>query len=206
MYAFGVDPFRKINQDLNLSSKSTEWHIPQGIQATGSPLLEAALCQPLHSLADSDQRALNIKYSFQITCSAGPSCPTPRARGIRKPLHFCQAESFYSLQHLQKSTLFLLQDLSSAWVTTPSSVTQNRCPPALGASGRNPPGDDCHRTGFFFSSEMLQLSLSTLQAGEVLVRCLPAGMQPGMQHLGSPLLCISSITFSKTQAWPPKSQ
>lgn len=45
----------------------------------------------------------------------------------------------------------------------------HRCPPALSASGRNPPGADCHKTEFFSSPEMLQLSLSTLQAGEVLV-------------------------------------
>lgn len=79
MYAFGVDPFRKINQDLNLSSKSTEWHIPQGIQATGSPLLEAALCQPLHSLADSDQSPEHkIFISNNMLCWPLMSCTTSK--------------------------------------------------------------------------------------------------------------------------------
>lgn len=79
MYAFGVDPFRKINQDLNLSSKSTEWHIPQGIQATGSPLLEAALCQPLHSLADSDQSPEHkILISNNMLCWPLMSCTTSK--------------------------------------------------------------------------------------------------------------------------------
>lgn len=126
-----------------------------------------------------------------------------KVRGVRKPLHFHQAESLCCLQHFQSPTLLLPQQLSSPWVTMPGSVTElcHRCPPALSASGRNPPAADWV---FFLSRNSAIISVNAAGRWSVGAGCLPAGMQPGMQHPWSQLLCASSITLPETGLAPPK--
>lgn len=206
MYAFGVDPFRKINQDLNLSSKSTEWHIPQGIQATGSPLLEAALCQPLHSLADSDQSPEHkIFISNNMLCWPLMSCTTSKGN----------KETFAFLP----SRIILFSAAPSKIHSVPAAGPEQclgdnaqlchteQVPTCTGCLRKESPWKWLPQDWIFFLFRNAAIIfVNTAGRWSVGVRCLPAGMQPGMQHLGFPLLCISSITFSKTQAWPPKSQ
>lgn len=75
---------------------------------------------------------------------------TPRARGIRKPLHFCQAESFCFCSTFKNPFCSCRRSWAApGWQCQALSQLCHRHRPALSASGRNPPGAACHRTGFF---------------------------------------------------------
>lgn len=126
-------------------------------------------------------RASNIRYSFKTTVA--PSAHI--LEGSCVPDHK-QEKYEYVLNSVKQSHCILcstfnnplhscccLQALNRPSVTTPSHTRQalshkTRAHLHRGASGRNPLCANCHRTGFS-SSEMLQLSLLTLQVGKMFV-------------------------------------
>lgn len=133
-------------------------------------------------------RAPNIKYSFkteEVTSAHALLAPhvLNHEQGSKETFAFLSSRIILfsaapSIIHSAPAA-----GAEHSWVTMPSSVTRTHLHsvPQQGI----PLELTAIRLDFFFSPETLQLSLSNCRQVKRRARCLPAGMQPGMQHLWS---------------------
>lgn len=141
--------------------------------------------------------------------SSKPSCPRPQARGkgymCSSVKHNCCI--LCSTVDNPLCACCSLQEVYRPEVTTPHCTrcvlchwkTEPWCHPAWRCLRKESLCADSHKTFFLFRNAAI-IFVNTVGKLNIGVRCLPAGMQPGMQHPGSQPFCISSITFSETWA------